>query len=424
LLQVLGGLRDRQQQLWNATQELGPLLEGRSSTDGGSPAVREVHVAQTVLAQDLVREREPVADIESVALCLQDASVAADNAAQRMQRPDASALNDTLNHQQEVIDILSRIIAALEEEPLPPPANQQPEQPAGQPGGECGGGQFPAAQLKLLRAMQAEVNARTARLDQDTQGLGSWTPPRLAEQADLTQRQNRLAEITAKLQAEAKAGSEKPTEPAAKPVPDPQIQPEPNNAEQPANALDQQLLEGLPAQPEPAAPGNDQLPLPSPEHPVISPFTVGEDIGKERPLQRIEIGMREAGRRLDQRDPGEVTRETQRQIVNELTALIEQQMKQSSGGGQQHASQTPKPGDEQSKPGKESAKSGGGGNTQESTGAAQADDAPQRAMGEIWGHLPERLRQQMQSADAIEFLPQYRQLIEDYYRRLSEEQEK
>jgi hypothetical protein len=45
-------------------------------------------------------------------------------------------------------------------------------------------------------------------------------------------------------------------------------------------------------------------------------------------------------------------------------------------------------------------------------------------MGEIWGHLPERLRQQMQNADAIEFLPQYRQLIEDYYRRLSEEQEK
>jgi len=45
----------------------------------------------------------------------------------------------------------------------------------------------------------------------------------------------------------------------------------------------------------------------------------------------------------------------------------------------------------------------------------------QRAMGDVWGHLPERYRRHVQNAGAVEFLPQYRKLIEDYYRRLSEE---
>ena len=432
LLQVLSGLRDRQQLLWNATQELGPLLDGRSTTDEESRKVREVRDAQTVLAQDLNREREPVADIESVSLALQDAGDAADQAAQRMLRPETGALNETLSHQQDVIDTLARIIQALQEEP--PPMAPPSEQPANQGGGQCCGGQFPAAQLKLLRAMQEDVNARTARLDQDTSGLGSWTPPRLAEQVELTQRQNRLAEITAKLQAEAQKRAEPAIEPAVepavepapKPDADPPVKPEPDVDKPPADALDQQLLEGLPAQaePKPVAPDNPPVAPPSPDNPVISPFTVGEDIGKQPPLRRVEAGMREAGKRLDQRDPGTVTQETQRQIVNELTTLIEQQMKQGGAAGKQQASQTPKPGDEQPKQGNKSAQSNGAGNTQESAGTSPSEDSTQRAMGEIWGHLPERLRQQMQNADAIEFLPQYRQLIEDYYRRLSEEQEK
>ena len=55
-----------------------------------------------------------------------------------------------------------------------------------------------------------------------------------------------------------------------------------------------------------------------------------------------------------------------------------------------------------------------------------ADDptgAVRRAMGEIWGHLPERYRRHVQNAGTVEFLPQYRKLIEDYYRRLSEERD-
>jgi hypothetical protein len=44
-----------------------------------------------------------------------------------------------------------------------------------------------------------------------------------------------------------------------------------------------------------------------------------------------------------------------------------------------------------------------------------------QTLDQIWGHLPARIRDQMQSGMAEEFLPQYEQLIEQYYQRLAEE---
>jgi hypothetical protein len=40
---------------------------------------------------------------------------------------------------------------------------------------------------------------------------------------------------------------------------------------------------------------------------------------------------------------------------------------------------------------------------------------------QVWGHLPARVREQMQSGMAEEFLPKYERLIEQYYQRLAEE---
>lgn len=39
----------------------------------------------------------------------------------------------------------------------------------------------------------------------------------------------------------------------------------------------------------------------------------------------------------------------------------------------------------------------------------------------VWGHLPQRLRKQFESAPLPRFLPSYRQGIEEYYRRLNQE---
>ncbi len=44
-------------------------------------------------------------------------------------------------------------------------------------------------------------------------------------------------------------------------------------------------------------------------------------------------------------------------------------------------------------------------------------------MKQLWGELPERVRQQMLQLPDEEFPPKYEQLIEDYFRRLSEEKQ-
>jgi hypothetical protein len=46
---------------------------------------------------------------------------------------------------------------------------------------------------------------------------------------------------------------------------------------------------------------------------------------------------------------------------------------------------------------------------------------PKQVVGRLWGHLPDRLRHEMQSSFSEQFLPQYERLIEDYYKRLAEE---
>ena len=42
-------------------------------------------------------------------------------------------------------------------------------------------------------------------------------------------------------------------------------------------------------------------------------------------------------------------------------------------------------------------------------------------MKQLWGELPQRDREQMLQLPVEEFLPEYELLIEDYFRRLSEE---
>ena len=41
---------------------------------------------------------------------------------------------------------------------------------------------------------------------------------------------------------------------------------------------------------------------------------------------------------------------------------------------------------------------------------------------ELWGHLPERSREQLLQSFSEEFLPKYEREIQQYYKRLSDEQ--
>jgi hypothetical protein len=43
-------------------------------------------------------------------------------------------------------------------------------------------------------------------------------------------------------------------------------------------------------------------------------------------------------------------------------------------------------------------------------------------LNDVWGHLPPKVREQLQSSAPEEFLPKYEKLIEEYYKRLAEEE--
>ena len=153
---------------------------------------------------------------------------------------------------------------------------------------------------------------------------------------------------------------------------------------------------------------------------MLDPFAEGSDIGQQNPLARIGRQMLRVEQLLGQRAVSVETQQTQRQIVDQLDELIDalaasqQAQKQRKTGSSSQGDQQP------AKSGREAARNASG-QPDESGSDAQQTTVVQGAVGEFWGHLPERFRRQMRSAEAVEFLPKYRKLIEDYYKRLAED---
>lgn len=164
----------------------------------------------------------------------------------------------------------------------------------------------------------------------------------------------------------------------------------------------------------------------------------GEDLGKRgtSPLERISNRMHEAHQLIESQTTSGETKRVQEAIVSDLDELIEQlsqQCKNCSGGQcknpgqqQQQTSQSaPKPGE-----GKKSATSS------TAQAAAQQSQAPgeggkpadpgelsnDELVKQLWGQLPQHMRQQLLQSSADEFLPKYRRELEEYYRKLSEEE--
>lgn len=197
--------------------------------------------------------------------------------------------------------------------------------------------------------------------------------------------------------------------PATKPKPTPSTDDKPGTAK-PANALDEQLLEQF----------------------------EGEDIElgpQKNPLVRIGERMRAAETLIGRKDTSKRTQELQQQIVRDLDLLLEQTKKQCQGAQCQNPSAS-----SSSKPGSKNASSPKPGPAQEGDpGNQPAKDSTDRLgkpgenktqeavsmdelVKEAWGHLPEKVRRQMQNVGVEQFLPKYEKLIEAYYKRLAEEE--
>jgi hypothetical protein len=152
-------------------------------------------------------------------------------------------------------------------------------------------------------------------------------------------------------------------------------------------------------------------------------------------LARVQNGMQQAQALLthpamgEHSGAGKTATPVQRAVLSDLVKLIADLSKQCQCcNGQCSAGQCnspPKPG-QNPKPGKP-----GSGRTaaRDSTDRLDSSTAKPVDKGEVketvkalWGHLPERAREQMLQSFSDEFLPKYELEIEQYYRRLSEEQ--
>ncbi len=166
---------------------------------------------------------------------------------------------------------------------------------------------------------------------------------------------------------------------------------------------------------------------------------LGEDIGQPSgPLSLVRVGqgMRRAESLLGQTSvssvgtPIEEAATVQSEIITQLDRLIAELSKQCQSGQCQPGSQPSSPNQQsQAKPGDST-----GAAVQGKTAARDSTDRPnsggaksvdkaniEELAKQLWGHLPQRTREQMMQSFSEEFLPKYEREIEEYYRRLSEE---
>lgn len=194
---------------------------------------------------------------------------------------------------------------------------------------------------------------------------------------------------------------------------EPPTPPKPSSLDQQLlEGLDLELLQGLPGGAKPAAPADK-----------LSGKTAANTIQSDNPLVLIAERMRQVEGRLAQQDTSAETQAVQKQILAELAQLLEQAKKQQASG--------------QNKPG-----GSGKGSDQAGTGSGNPTPAPPRdstnrieqgtkeavetadvkdLLRRIWGHLPDKLRDQMQASLSEQFLPKYERVIEEYYKRLAED---
>ena len=151
----------------------------------------------------------------------------------------------------------------------------------------------------------------------------------------------------------------------------------------------------------------------------------------ENPLLGIAQNMRDVEGLIGRTQSGPKTQDLQDRIVADLGELLKQarsrcrQCNPAQGNPSQANSRRPvtqpkQPGTAK-KPGNNPARDSNA--TPGSAEQRQADiDQIRDILKQLWGDLPQRERERMREPRVEEFLPKYQQLIEEYFKRLAEEQ--
>ncbi len=217
-------------------------------------------------------------------------------------------------------------------------------------------------------------------------------------------------------------------------------------------------------------------PIPRIPGDALKPAAKPDETGDDDPAkiaERIAKNTKEAGDKLADQDTGDGTRKTQEQILKDIDALLKKAQEpppmggggggmpppmggdQPMGGGQPKGEGQPKGGGQQQPKGGWRDRAQGGQPKQQPMGGADQQPAkdpnnqPMGAQGQpmnpagatpgsgqarqlpamplddaitkqVWGHLPERLRQQMSQYYKEQFMPKYADMLRQYYSALAE----
>jgi hypothetical protein len=158
-------------------------------------------------------------------------------------------------------------------------------------------------------------------------------------------------------------------------------------------------------------------------------------------LERLAKNLREAESRLDKKDAGDGTQQVQRDIVKDLEDLMEQSRRQQQQDQQQGGQKSKSKSRSQKQRGKQNAgnpkqkqssakgmRDGQQNQDQEGNNARGGNATKGRAevskiadlYKDIWGHLPETLRQEMNQYSREQFMAKYDDLLRQYYARIAE----
>lgn len=178
-----------------------------------------------------------------------------------------------------------------------------------------------------------------------------------------------------------------------------------DESKKPTKEVDERLLDGL-----------DNL---EPTQPKPSADIAGEDLGAAKPqstlagLARLMQGVEQ---RMRRDDTSAATQQLQSDIAAELAKMLETAEQENANRSSAAPADTPV--DQTSKTGSD----GTEGDPQSRTGDGTNEQSD--LLDAVWGTLPERLREQIQSPLQEEFLPRYERVIKQYYKRLAEEQQR
>ncbi|MBN1854216.1 MAG: hypothetical protein JW829_15920 [Pirellulales bacterium] len=444
---IIQSLVERQVYVLTEIERLQALLEAtghRSFEQLGD--VHNLANEEALLRDETTEHGKSVGGIGVIQFALKNASTSMDTAASRLAHQETDS--STQEAARAALIQLQQLQMALTEDLEKGNGNQNNQFTNG--GGE--GGQqencdpaLELTELKLLRRLQQDIHNRTIAVEKKRKPGEKNTADRESQLAmhQISQEQKALAQLILDLTDRKTAipGQNHSSEDPKDDLPDLDRELE-MDLEKKDRSILPDNIEGIQFHSQLVAPKQNQIHSNDPtsvDHKRA--HELGEDLGAKGAtgldsnlIFHIGERMQKAGRLIGEGNLFGEASHLQEEIIHDLDRLIESfkssQCKSSSNGGQNRQNNGSDPSDETKNSSSQQTSSRSNQSAKDSTDPLNQPTSQKVNMAEmhhlmkgLWGHLPERTREQMLQSRPETFLPEYELEIEQYYRRLSEDTE-